>query len=213
MSTRLLLIRHGETAWNRGKIFRGAHDVPLNDNGRRQARAVARALGSQRIDAACSSPLSRAAETAAIVLDPHAVEAACCDALTDFNYGEWTGLADDVVARKWPVEHRLWLTAPHTVRAPGGEALAEVAERASAAVAEIAREHDGRTVALFAHRVINKVLALELLGLPLERFPCIRQDNCCLNEFEWTERGCIVVTLNDTSHLRQAGAELLTEDF
>ena len=64
MSTTLLLIRHGETAWNREQIFRGVYDIPLNENGRAQARHLAEALAKREIDAAYSSPLSRAQETA-----------------------------------------------------------------------------------------------------------------------------------------------------
>jgi len=69
MSTTILLIRHGETAWNREKIFRGVYDIPLNENGRDQARQVARALKGREIHAAYSSPLSRAIETAQIALN------------------------------------------------------------------------------------------------------------------------------------------------
>ena len=96
---------------------------------------------------------------------------------------------------------------------PGGETLREVFDRAFDVVEEIAQKHDGQTVAIFAHRVVNKLLVLGMLTLELERFPFIRQDNCCFNEFEWTEKGCVVINLNDTSHLRQAGIDLLKADF
>ena len=68
MSTTILLVRHGETDWNREKIFRGVYDVPLNDNGRHQAQLAAKALSSYKIDAGYTSPLSRAAETLTTVI-------------------------------------------------------------------------------------------------------------------------------------------------
>ena len=119
----VLLIRHGETAWNREKVFRGIHDVPLNDNGRAQAALVARALAARPIDAAYTSPLSRARETADIVLAPHGIEAAILEGLTDFDYGDWTGLTDDAVAAKWPDARALWGATPHLAQPPGGDTL------------------------------------------------------------------------------------------
>ena len=213
MATTILLIRHGETAWNRGKIFRGVYDIPLNENGCTQARQLAKALASRRIDNAYSSPLSRAKRTAQIVLESHEIEAIVHEGLKDFNYGQWTGLEDEVVARRWPEEHNCWIATPHAIRPPGGETLREVFDRAFDVVEEIAQKHNGQTVAIFAHRVVNKLLVLGMLTLELERFPFIRQDNCCFNEFEWTEKGCVVINLNDTSHLRQAGIDLLKADF
>jgi broad specificity phosphatase PhoE len=213
MPTTLLLIRHGETAWNREKLFRGVYDIPLNENGRAQASQLAKALTHREIDAAFSSPLSRAMETARIVLEPHGVEAAVSEGLRDFNYGEWTGLRDDIVASRWPEEHSRWMIEPHKARPLGGDTLQEAFARAFGALEEIVENHEGYTLALFAHRVVNKLLILGMLTLGLERFPFIRQDNCCVNEFEWTEKGYIVISLNDTTHIRQAGADLLKADF
>jgi broad specificity phosphatase PhoE len=213
LSSTILLIRHGETAWNREKIFRGVYDVPLNENGRAQARHLAQALASRRLNAAYSSPLSRASETAQIALEPHGLQAAVHEGLKDFNYGEWTGLKDEVVARKWSREHARWLAQPHQARPPGGDTLQELFDRAFEAVEQIAQEHDGQTVALFAHRVVNKLLVLGMLTLPLERFPFIRQDNCCVNEFQRSGKGYVVISLNDTSHVRQTGVDLLRADF
>lgn len=213
MSTTILLIRHGETAWNRGKIFRGVYDIPLNENGRTQAGHLAKALTSRHLDAAYSSPLSRARETAQIVLEPHGLKTIIHEGLKDFNYGQWTGLEDDEVARRWPEEHTRWTTTPHDICPPDGDTLQEVFDRAFNAVEVIAQKHDGQTIALFAHRVVNKLLVLGMLTLGLERFPFIRQDNCCISEFEQTDKGYVLIRSNDTSHIRQAGAVLLKADF
>lgn len=213
MPTTILLIRHGETAWNREKIFRGVYDIPLNDNGRTQAHHLARALAWRRIDAAYTSPLSRARETAQIVLEPHGIEAVVHAGLKDINYGEWTGLQDEVVADTWPAEHAHWTTRPHQVHLPGGDTLREIFDRAWACVEEIVDRHDGQTVALFAHRVVNKLLILGMLTIGLERFPFIRQDNCSINEFERTEKGYVVISLNVTTHIQQRGTGLLKADF
>lgn len=100
--TTVFVVRHGETEWNRGKIFRGTHDIPLNDNGRKQAGTLAGAL--PRVDAAWSSPLSRAMETAQLALKGRDCPIEKHPGLLDFNYGAWTGLdefirsGDDFVA-------------------------------------------------------------------------------------------------------------------
>ena len=213
MSTNILLVRHGETAWNRGQIFRGVYDVPLNDNGRAQARLLGQAAAWRTIDVAYTSPLSRTVETSQLMLEAHGIEATPHAGLLDFNYGDWTGVQDAEVAEKWPKEHALWKSEPHTLRVPGGDTLQDVFDKSFACLEEVARKHDGQTVALFAHRVVNKLLVLGVLGLGLERFPLIRQDNCSLDHFERTDKGYVIVCLNDTSHLRQGGAEMLEVDF
>ncbi|HEY47148.1 MAG: hypothetical protein AMJ88_11265 [Anaerolineae bacterium SM23_ 63] len=213
MGTTILLVRHGETDWNREKIFRGVYDIPLNDNGRRQAGLAAEALGSHKINAGYTSPLSRAAETASIILAPHNIHARPHDGLLDFNYGDWTGKAEAEVARYWPDEHAAWNAHPHEARIPGGDTLKEVFDRAFATMEEIAQSHDGQTVALFAHRVVNKLLVLGALGLTTDRFPFILQGNCCINKFMRVEEGYLIEYLNDTSHIRYAGGDVLGEDF
>lgn len=212
-TTTLLLIRHGETAWNREKIFRGVHDIPLNENGRAQAERLAQALAKRKIHAAYTSPLSRARETAEIALHLHSIPVKDHSGLNDFNYGEWTGLEDNVVAEKWPQAHALWNTSPQLAHPPGGDTLRDIYNRAFGALASLAQQHAGETIALFSHRVVNKLLILGMLGLGLERFPFIRQDNCCLNEFLFTGEEFIIVTLNNTCHMQEAGTTLLREDF
>ena len=213
MATTILLIRHGETDWNRERVFRGVFDIPLNGNGRDQARLAAEALRSDKIAAAFSSPLSRAVETANIILEPHGINATLHQGLLDFDYGDWTGKRESDVAKRWPKEHALWNSRPHSLRVPGGDTLQDVFDRTYGAMEEIAKEHNGQIVALFAHRVVNKLLVLGVLGLNLDRFPFIVQGNCCVNKFVRTESGHIIEYINDTAHIRNAGKELLPEDF
>ncbi len=84
---------------------------------------------------------------------------------------------------------------------------------AFAAVEDLVQQHPGQTIAIVAHRVVNKLLVLGMLTLGLERFPFIRQDNCSLNAFERTEAGYTVLSLNDTCHLRQGNIDVLNHDF
>lgn len=207
--TTIVLIRHGETDWNRRKLFRGARDIALNENGRDQARRLTGVL--PKLDAAYSSPLSRARETAQLAMEGQAVEIETHAGLLDIDYGEWTGREDEEVQREWPDEHGAWVTTPHLACPVGGESLRVVSDRALAALSEVVHAHAGRSVALFAHRVVNKLLVLGMLGLGLDRFAYIRQDNCCISEFHTAEDGYVAVRLNDTAHMRDT--DVLTVDF
>lgn len=211
--TTILLIRHGETPWNRETKFRGVYDIPLNENGRAQARLAGEALKNRKIDAVYTSPLSRAKETAELAVGGRGIEIKIHNGLTDFDYGHWTGLPEDEVARRWPSELGAWKTRPHAMRVPGGDTLAGVSEKAFGAMEEIAEKHRGETVALFAHRVVNKLLVLGALDLSTDRFPFIRQDNCCINEFRRVDGGYVIFSINDVSHLKAGSADLLSADF
>jgi broad specificity phosphatase PhoE len=208
-TTTILIVRHGETDWNRRKIFRGAHDIPLNDNGRAQAGRLTGALPA--IDAAYSSPLSRARETAQLALAGQAVAIQSHPGLVDIDYGEWTGKEDEEVYRLWPDEHTAWGATPHLAAPVGGEPLGAVSERVLASLHEVVDTHAGQIIAIFAHRVVNKLLVLGMLGLELNRFAYIRQDNCCISEFHKADDGYVVVRLNDTAHMRDT--DILTVDF
>ena len=105
------------------------------------------------------------------------------------------------------------ISHPESVRAPGGNTLKEVYDLAFSAMEEFASKHENQTVAIFAHRVVNKLLVLGAMGLGIDRFPFIRQDNSCSNEFERTKEGYVICSLNDTCHIHQGNVEVLTEDF
>ena len=213
MSTQILILRHGETAWNKGRIFRGTHDIPLNENGKQQARLAAEALKDTVIDVAYTSPLSRARESAEIVTECHGITPVPHDGFLDLDYGEWTGKEDSEVAKLWPNEHKAWTTNPHSVRPPGGTTLKEVFHKSFTAMEELAERHDGGTIAIVAHRVVNKLLIMGALSLGLERFPFIIQGNCCINRIEKIRSGYLIHSINDVSHIKNAGTALLDTDF
>jgi broad specificity phosphatase PhoE len=221
-ATTILLIRHGRTAWNEQRIFRGRADVPLSPEGSRQAAALAERLAGDALSAVYTSPLSRARVTAEHVAEVHALEvqpgcAGCCAAprdlegLRDIGYGAWEGIPEDQVQERWPDLYAKWRSAPHLVRPPGGETLAEVRERALGALGEIAARHAGSTLAAVSHRVVNKVLLCAALGLGDDAFWRIRQDTACLNALTSENGRLAVVVMNDTCHLR--GLEKDASDF
>ncbi len=205
--TRIILVRHGQTEWNvgagAGERFRGRIDLPLDDAGLAQARALAQRLADYPIVAIYSSPLKRAVETARPTAQQLGLPVQPLPGIIDINYGDWQGLSHDEVAQAHPDLYRLWLEKPHLVRFPNGESLRQVRLRGMAALKEVAARHDGRVILLVAHQVVNKVLVCAMLGLDNSHFWRIRQDNACINVFEHQDGAFTAVLINDTCHLNQ----------
>lgn len=208
MGVDLVIVRHGRTAWNREVRFRGQMDVPLDDVGQAQARAAARAIRQRWPSAAAlyASPLTRARETAAPIGGALGLPVQIQAGLRDVDYGAWTGLTPDEAAARDPGTHQLWQTAPGQVRFPGGETLGDVQARLQQLLAEMAAVHPEQRVILVGHVVVNRVLLCTLLGLPLDAFWRLGQDNGAINLARYQEEGGIVECLNDTGHL-QGGSD------
>jgi broad specificity phosphatase PhoE len=200
--TRIILVRHGQTPWNKDKIFRGSHDIPLNDQGREEARLAGDWLKGETFHAAYCSPLYRARDTGEAIARHHGLEVLDLPGLTDLCYGDWEGLPLTEVKVKYADLYRQWESAPHLLRFPHGETLDEVKVRALAAVAEVLGRHPDRTVLLAAHRAVNKVLIAAFLGLDNSHFWRIGQDTTAINRFAWSGGAWQIMGLNDTCHLK-----------
>lgn len=206
--TRIILARHGNTPWNKDKIFRGSKDVPLDDQGREEARALAEWLKDETIHAAYTSPLSRSRDTAQAIAQHHGIEVKDLPGLADLCYGDWEGVALKDVKVKYADLYRQWEAAPHTVRFPKGESLEELRTRALNAVDEVVKRHPDQTVLLVGHRAINKVIIAALIGLDNSHFWRIAQDTTCVNRFHLTDdphggkRIWHIISINDVCHLR-----------
>ena len=140
---RILLLRHGETDWNRQSRFQGQIDVPLNATGRQQARQAAAFLRRSPIRRAYSSPMTRPRETAELVLEHHSgAPLATCEGLLEIGHGLWEGKLEQEIQARWPQLLATWKAAPHQVAmpGPGGETIQQVSQRAVAAMERIAQE-------------------------------------------------------------------------
>jgi phosphoserine phosphatase len=200
--TKIILVRHGQTPWNKDKIFRGSRDIPLNDQGREEARLAGEWLKGETINAAYCSPLSRARDTGEAIARHHGLQVADLPGLTDLCYGDWEGMPLNEVKVKYSDLYWRWETSPQTVRFPRGETLDEVKARALAAVDAVVQRHPGQTVLLAAHRAVNKVLIAALVGLDNSHFWRLGQDTTAINRFDWTGDTWQIAGLNDICHLR-----------
>ena len=176
---RVILVRHGRTAWNvqphdasgvTGRLagrFRGTIDLPLVDEGVSQARSTAHRLADLRVDAVYSSPLRRAARTAQIISRHHGLPAHALPGLESVDYGDWAGQTTADVAHRWPDLYRQWRDTPFIVQIPGAESVADLRERAVAAASAVLAHHtDGETLVLVSHQVVTKTLVCAWAGLP-----------------------------------------------
>jgi len=200
--TRIILIRHGQTEWNRVERFRGRADVPLNETGLKQAEATGiRVAKMWKPTAIYSSPLSRAVKTAEATARHFGLTVQVHEGLADIDYGDWQGLSPDEVRARWAGILDAWYNAPHLAKIPNGETLSDLRERAMKTVNELAARHAGKTILLLGHTVINRIILLGVLGLGNERFWRIKQDTCAINLFDVEDGDYTLVSLNDTCHL------------
>ncbi len=187
---RLLLVRHGETQWNREKRFQGQIDVPLNETGRLQGEQVAQFLKSIPLRYAVSSPLLRPKQTAEMILHYHPTVNLELEAdLKEISHGLWEGKLEAEIAADFPGMLEQWQTAPETVQMPEGENLQDVWKRAIAAwnrIVQTAMERPERGITLVvAHDAINKAILCHVVGLGPESFWRFKQGNGAVSVIDY----------------------------
>lgn len=202
MATRFILIRHGQTEWNRGaERFRGHADLPLNEIGLAQAQKIAARLANEKIAALYSSSLQRARQTAQPLADAQHLEILKHDGLLDIDFGALEGMTIDEARQAFPEVIEKWIGAPGHAKFPKGDSLKQVRTRIEAMLDELAAKHPGETVALVSHKVVCGAMMCVVLGLPADALWRIQQDNACIDVFEKRDAGWIVTLMNETSHL------------
>lgn len=204
-TTRILLIRHGQSLGNAERRFGGHSPTPLSELGRAQAEATARALTFERVSAIYSSDLLRAVETAAPLARATGLEVNQTDAFRERNVGRMEGLTFEEAAERHPDEYAALLRRDFDHVLLGGESYRQLLDRASSELDRAIQNHRGGTVALFSHTGTICILALHLMGAldsPSLRPVWIASRNCGVTRFEIQHGGLIRVTsINDTCHL------------
>jgi broad specificity phosphatase PhoE len=200
--TRLILARHGQTAWNVERVFRGRADVNLDQVGINQAHLLGKYLSNWELEAIYSSPVKRALDTAHIAARYQKIAVRIAEGLIDLDYGEWQSLTEQEVKKRYPAILNEWHSNPHRLKMPGGESLEDVRRRAVEVVNDVLSRHQGN-VLLVSHRVVIKVLICYLLGLDDSHFWNIGQDVGGITVFNYADGRFVLTRHNDTSHLRE----------
>lgn len=200
--TTILLVRHGQTEWNRIERFRGQFDLELNSTGLDQARKTAiRIQKSWKPDAIFSSPLKRALETARAIAKITHNQVESARELIDINYGEWQGLTPEEARLRWPDQTDAWYQHPEHAIIPSGENLFQVQTRAMAFIHLVSKTYSNKTLVLVSHTVVNRLILLGILGLGVDHFWRLRQEPCAINTIEVIDDEFTLVKMNDTCHL------------
>lgn len=178
---RLVLLRHGRTAWNAERRFQGQADPPLDDVGRAQAYVVADLVAALHPDVLITSDLARAMQTAEIVGERLGLDVLPDARLRERSLGHWEGLTRDEVAERYPDELADWVSG-RDVRGRGGESRDEVAERAYRAFLDVPARP---TVLVVTHSATAMALSARLLGLDQALHVLGPLANC-----HWSELTC-----------------------
>jgi len=195
---KLLLVRHGETEWNKAGRFQGHTDVELNNTGRWQAERLRDRLAGQRIDVVYSSDLKRTLDTAQIVVSGRGLTVIPCKELREINFGELEGMTFDEIRRRYPA----WGDRNAEVSIPGGESLEQLASRVKLFASWLIEQHsEDETVLIVAHGALLRVLVCVLLGIDVAHWRQIRVDSVSLTIVEFYLGWVVLSLLNDTSHL------------
>ena len=201
MALRVLLVRHAETAWNREGRYQGWTDTALSETGRAQADAVGRLLAVEPLAAVWSSPLRRAADTAAAIAAPFGLPVRLSEAFKEMRLGEWEGLTVAEVSARFPDQHRGWLDQPHLASWPGAETLDDVRRRVLAGLDDLRLAHDGQVVCLVTHGVSSRILILEALGLGPDRLWSLQVSPSGVSELEFRDDWTALHRMNTLVHL------------
>ncbi len=202
-STRILAIRHGETAWNRETRIQGQLAIGLNTRGLAQAHALAEALRGEPIAAIYSSDLIRARDTARAVAETTDAPVHLDVALRERAFGHFQGLTWEEIATQWPEDSQRWRQRDLTFSPGGGESLPVFYERCVGAVLRLAALHPGEQIAVVAHGGVMDCLYRAGTRQALQAPRAWQLGNATLNRLLCTPEGLSVTGWNDDHHLAQ----------
>lgn len=201
-ATRLIAVRHGETAWNRVSRIQGHTDIPLNDAGLWQARQVGEAVAAEGIDAIYSSDLQRAAGTARAIGQAAGVPVQLDVALRERHFGELEGLTHDEINTRWPEQARRWRGRDPDYGPQGGETLKDFHARCVGALTRLAQRHPGQTVVLVAHGGVLDCFYRAANGVDLSVPRSWTIGNATINRLLYSPDGLTMIGWADDGHLQ-----------
>jgi probable phosphoglycerate mutase len=199
--TRVVAIRHGETAWNAEQRLQGHTDIGLNDRGQEQARRLALALEGEDFAAVYASDLSRAFATAQAFAAPAGLRVQADTGLRERAFGIFEGHTYGEIEQRWPEGALRWRQRDPQFAPEGGESLEAFQARSVAAVARLAAAHAGESIAVVAHGGVLDALyrAATRAGLSAPRTWAL--GNASVNRLLHTGEGFVLVGWNDSRHL------------
>ena len=200
-ATRIIAIRHGETAWNVATRIQGQLDIGLNERGRWQAQRVAQALADEPISAIYASDLLRAWDTARAIADSTGQALQTHEGLRERGYGVLQGKTYAEIEATWPEQALRWRKRDPLWTPQGGESLEDVRARITRTTSELAARHPGEKIVLVAHGGVMDVLYRAATGQDLQTPRNWNLGNATINRLLWTPEGLTLLGWADTRHL------------
>jgi len=200
-ATRIIAIRHGETAWNVDTRLQGHLDIALNDTGLWQAGRVAHALADESVDAIYASDLLRAWQTANAIAHTCQCPLTAHPGLRERGFGEFEGKTYAEIETTWPEMAQQWRKREPHWAPPGGESLAAMRERVLSTASALAQQHLGGQIVLVAHGGVMDILYRLATGQDLQAPRAWNLGNAAINRLLWTPEGFTLVGWADTRHL------------
>ena len=200
-SSRLLMVRHGESTWNRERRIQGQLDPPLTDRGRMQAREIADRLSGHDVVAMYCSDLRRAQQTARPIAESVGVEPVTMVDLREIGLGEWEGRTGDELAAGYPALWDEWTRRPSWDLVPGGEGQSAFERRVQRALDALFDAHPEGDVLCVTHGGVVQVALSLIVGRSVDGVFPFLIENCSLSVLQRTLRGPVITAVNDTCHL------------
>jgi probable phosphoglycerate mutase len=199
---RMIIVRHGESEWNRIHRYQGQADSSLSDLGLRQADALAERLKNEQIDHIYTSRLQRAARTAQAIAAHHSsTPFEYADELLEISHGEWEGKFIDEITERYSAGLREWREHPTRSQMPGGESFSNVLKRTMDFQERTFAKHKDQTILVSTHDVVVKILVADSLGMNMDRINRIWVTNASISVIEYGDDLPYLVSLSEACHL------------
>ena len=204
MQTRFHFIRHGQTQWNKQGIYQGWTDIPLSEEGKKQARCLRKRFENEKLklDAVYSSPLQRAMQTAEAMAKAKGLTVIADDHFKEINFGEWEGHTVAQLSEKHGKAYTDFFENPFIHPFPGEGSFDAVIKRSVEGFELLLKKHEGANVAIVSHGGLLRVLIMTLMGMDYTFYRKTWLSNTSVTVIDVKENGIkLLLTLNDFSHL------------
>lgn len=205
--TKLYLVRHGETEWNKASKIQGKTDTELSAEGIEQAHKLAKRLSNEDINVIFSSSLKRALRTAEIIKEYKSCRIVKSDKYHEICLGPWEGMTINEIEEKYSEHFRVYREDPANFKLPGAETFLDLTERTYNEIINIVNKYDDKNILLVSHGTTIKAAIIKILGIDIINYNKFRIDNASISIIGFSEsipKKPVIFCLNDTNHLKQA---------
>lgn len=200
---KIFLIRHAESIWNREQRIQGREDPGLSENGKRQAKSLAKRLKKEHIQIIYSSRLKRCAQTARIISKVTKAPVKFLPEIEEIILGKWQGKTVEEVKKEYPKVYKNWLNAPSRARIPGWEGIPKFTKRIDRAFKIILNSDSANSICVVTHWGVIAAYFSKVLNTDFDWFfKTVRIDNAGVSKISYKDGNAVIQYINNTRHLR-----------